>query len=92
MIMGIDRILDMGRTAINVTGDAMVTTCMAKLTGMLDIGVFKSNNLPDINESALDETEEPVDYADFTSHGDPTEIGEQGDPDKFAEIEEPLEA
>ena len=92
MIMGIDRILDMGRTAINVTGDAMVTTCMAKLTGMLDVGVFKSNKLPDIGEDALDETEEPVDYADFTSHGDPTEIGEQGDPDKFAEIEEPLEA
>ncbi len=92
MIMGIDRILDMGRTAINVTGDAMVTTCMAKLTGMLDVGVFKSNKLPDIGEDALDETEEPVDYADFTSHGDPTEIGEQGDPDKFAGIEEPLEA
>lgn len=33
MIMGIDRILDMSRTAINVTGDATVTTIMAKQEG-----------------------------------------------------------
>lgn len=33
MIMGIDRILDMSRTAINVTGDATVTVIMAKQEG-----------------------------------------------------------
>ena len=44
MIMGIDRLLDMGRTAINVTGDAVVTTCMAKLSGMLDKDVFNNHD------------------------------------------------
>lgn len=36
------------------------------------------------------EADEPSSYADFTAHGDPTEIGEQGNPDKFADIEKPL--
>lgn len=40
MIMGVDRILDMGRTAVNVTGDAVVTMCIASLTKMLDRSVF----------------------------------------------------
>ena len=89
MIMGIDRLLDMGRTAINVTGDAVVTTCMGKISGMLDVDVFKSNNLPDIDEAALAPADEPSGYEDFTAHGDPVEIGEAGDPDKFADIEKP---
>ncbi|MDO5695897.1 MAG: dicarboxylate/amino acid:cation symporter [Eubacteriales bacterium] len=36
MIMGIDRILDMARTAINVTGDAAITAIMAKKNDMFD--------------------------------------------------------
>ena len=44
MIMGVDRILDMGRTAVNVTGDAVVTMCMASLTKTLDRNVFLSRN------------------------------------------------
>ncbi|MDO5707445.1 MAG: dicarboxylate/amino acid:cation symporter [Andreesenia angusta] len=36
MIMGIDRILDMTRTAINVTGDAVCTTIAAHQNDMLD--------------------------------------------------------
>jgi len=90
--MGIDRILDMGRTAINVTGDAMVTTVMGKMTGMLDEEVYKSNNLPDIDEAALAASTEPAGYDDFTAEGDPTEIGEGGDPNKYADIEEPTMA
>ncbi len=92
MIMGIDRLLDMGRTAINVTGDAMVTTCMAKLTGMLDTSVFNNHDYSAVDENdlaAFEAIEEPAGYDDFTAHGEPTEIGEAGDPDKFAEIEEP---
>ena len=90
MIMGIDRILDMGRTAINVTGDAVVTTIMGKLSGMLDVEVFKSNDLPDIDSDSLDAPGEPTGYDDFTAEGEPTEIGEAGDPDKFADIDEPI--
>ncbi len=93
MIMGIDRLLDMGRTAINVTGDAVVTTCMARVSGMLDVDVFKNHDYAAISEADLldagAETEEPIGYDDFTAHGDPTEIGEEGDPDKFADIEVP---
>ena len=35
MIMGIDAILDMGRTALNVTGDLTCTCCIAKKLGFL---------------------------------------------------------
>jgi Na+/H+-dicarboxylate symporter len=37
MILGIDAILDMGRTAINVTGDMTGTTLVAKSEGELDM-------------------------------------------------------
>ena len=92
MIMGIDRLLDMGRTAINVTGDAVVTTCMAKLSGMLDANVFNNHDYTAVSEEdliAMTGADEPAGYTDFTAHGDPTEIGEAGDPDKFADIDVP---
>ena len=38
--MGIDRILDMSRTAVNITGDAVCTTIVASQDGSLDRGVF----------------------------------------------------
>lgn len=47
MIMGVDRLVDMGRTAINVTGDAVVTTIVAKLNGALDRSVFDAEQPPD---------------------------------------------
>ena len=40
LILGVDRLLDMTRTAVNVTGDAMVTTIVAKSEGELDLTVF----------------------------------------------------
>ena len=40
LIMGIDRIIDMARTAVNVTGDAVCTTIVAKQAGMVDKEVF----------------------------------------------------
>jgi Na+/H+-dicarboxylate symporter len=42
MILGIDRILDMARTAINITGDATVTMIMARQDGSLDLDQFNS--------------------------------------------------
>ncbi len=44
MVMGVDRLVDMGRTAINVTGDAVVTTIVAKFNGALDKDVFNADN------------------------------------------------
>lgn len=43
LIMGIDRILDMLRTAVNITGDAVCTTIVAKQEGAFDIEVFNKD-------------------------------------------------
>lgn len=40
LIMGIDRLVDMGRTAVNITGDAVCTAIIAKQEGELDIDRF----------------------------------------------------
>jgi Na+/H+-dicarboxylate symporter len=40
LIMGVDRLLDMMRTAVNVTGDAAITSIVAKSEGSLDEGIF----------------------------------------------------
>ena len=42
LIMGIDRILDMTRTAVNITGDAVCTAIVAKQDGALDRKRFDS--------------------------------------------------
>ncbi len=42
LIIGIDRILDMSRTAINITGDAICTIIVAKSEGEFDEKVFNS--------------------------------------------------
>lgn len=43
-IMGIDRILDMLRTAVNITGDAVCTTIIAHQNNELDRDVFNAND------------------------------------------------
>lgn len=43
LIMGIDRILDMTRTAVNITGDAVCTTVVAHQNGELDREVFNND-------------------------------------------------
>lgn len=40
LIMGIDRILDMCRTAVNITGDAVVTTVVARQEKRFDMDIF----------------------------------------------------
>ncbi|MBT8081792.1 MAG: dicarboxylate/amino acid:cation symporter [Gammaproteobacteria bacterium] len=40
LIMGVDRLLDMMRTAVNVTGDAAITTIVAKSEGSLNEAIF----------------------------------------------------
>lgn len=44
LIMGIDRILDMSRTAINITGDAVCSLIIAKAEGEFDQEVFDADN------------------------------------------------
>jgi Na+/H+-dicarboxylate symporter len=40
VIAGIDRILDMARTTVNVTGDLMVSVLIAKSEGELDVEIY----------------------------------------------------
>jgi Na+/H+-dicarboxylate symporter len=44
LILGVDRLLDMTRTVVNITGDASVTTIVAKSEGQLDMAVFNDPN------------------------------------------------
>lgn len=45
LIMGIDRILDMSRTAVNVTGDAVCTIIVADKSKALDREIYNGNGL-----------------------------------------------
>ena len=40
LILGVDRLMDMIRTAVNVSGDAVVSSIVAKSEGSLDQGVY----------------------------------------------------
>lgn len=44
LIIGVDRLLDMMRTAVNVTGDATVATIVARTEGKFDEAVFNRSN------------------------------------------------
>jgi Na+/H+-dicarboxylate symporter len=56
MILGVDRILDMTRTAVNITGDATVTTIVARSEGELDLDVFNDTHAGDAYEEKAMET------------------------------------
>ncbi|MGK0268089.1 MAG: Na+/H+-dicarboxylate symporter, partial [Paraglaciecola sp.] len=44
LIIGVDRLLDMTRTAVNVTGDCMVSCIVAKSEGELDVKTYRDPN------------------------------------------------
>lgn len=44
LIIGVDRLLDMTRTAVNVTGDAVVSLVVAKMEGGFSPAIFNRNN------------------------------------------------
>lgn len=43
LIIGVDRLLDMSRTVVNVTGDAAVTCIVARSEGRLDLATYDAN-------------------------------------------------
>ena len=47
LIMGIDRILDMTRTAVNITGDAVCTTIVAYQNNYFNTDVFNDKECKD---------------------------------------------
>jgi Na+/H+-dicarboxylate symporter len=50
IIMGVDRLLDMIRTAVNITGDCVVTCIVAKYEGEMDIDVSNDPKAGDKDE------------------------------------------
>ena len=55
LIIGVDRLLDMMRTAVNVTGDCMVSTVVARSEGLLNEQVF--NEVSDRDEYEAGESQ-----------------------------------
>jgi Na+/H+-dicarboxylate symporter len=51
LILGVDRLMDMIRTVVNVSGDAVVSVIVAKSEDSLDVDVYR-----DIDAGALDTT------------------------------------
>ncbi len=60
LILGVDRILDMMRTAVNVTGDAAITTAVAGSEGQFDKSILLSDAHGDEEEDELVEVEEAL--------------------------------
>ena len=48
LIAGIDRILDMARTTVNITGDIMVNILVSKSEDELDMEVFEGSKKPEV--------------------------------------------
>jgi len=53
LIMGVDRLLDMMRTAVNVTGDAVVTTVVARSENSISMDTFNDPNAGSIEDVHL---------------------------------------
>ncbi len=53
LIMGVDRLLDMMRTAVNVTGDAAITTIVARSENRIDMDVFSNPAAGDVGDLHL---------------------------------------
>jgi len=53
LIMGVDRLLDMIRTAVNVTGDAAITTIVARSEDSIDMDVFEDPDAGSVKDVRL---------------------------------------
>lgn len=54
IIMGVDRLLDMCRTAVNITGDAMVSTVVAKGENKIDYAVYEDPDAGTLDASDIE--------------------------------------
>ena len=54
IILGVDQLMDMIRTAVNITGDAVVSTIVAKQEGKFDIEVFNDADAGVMTDKALE--------------------------------------
>ena len=60
LLLAIDPILDMGRTAVNVTGQALVPTIVAKREGILDQQAYDAPRGRAVWREAPDEVQQPA--------------------------------
>jgi len=58
LILGVDRLLDMVRTSVNVTGDAVVTCVVAKSEDEIDLDVFADTDAGLVEELEIDDASE----------------------------------
>ncbi len=58
LILGVDRLLDMVRTAVNVSGDAAVSVIVAKSEGKLDQSIYNDPNAGVLTDDDLDISDE----------------------------------
>ena len=54
IILGVDRLMDMLRTAVNISGDAVVTMIVAKTEGKVDMAVFEDPEAGVISDDDID--------------------------------------
>ncbi len=54
LILGVDRLLDMIRTAVNVSGDAVVSVIVAKSEEKLDVNIFNDPHAGKLTDADLD--------------------------------------
>ncbi len=60
LILGVDRLMDMIRTAVNVSGDATVSSIVAKSEGKMDISVYNDPDAGILDTDAALEIDEAV--------------------------------
>ena len=69
LILGVDRLMDMVRTAVNISGDAVVTTIVAKTEGQIDMEAYLD---PDTGERVDDNLEiDPAVEAELAKYAKP---------------------
>lgn len=64
LLLAVDAILDMGRTAVNVAGQALVPTIVAKREGILDLDLYNAERTGDAFRDEDDEDSEDAARAD----------------------------
>jgi len=81
LLLAVDPILDMGRTAVNVAGQTLVPTIVAKREGILDLERFRSassEHLFDEDDAAQDDAAQPADVAEGDATRGDRELAEAG--------------
>lgn len=69
LILGVDRLMDMIRTAVNITGDAVVTTVVAKTEGKLDQAIYDDPTAGVTDGDLEIDAEAEAKLAALTHHG-----------------------